>query len=362
VTVAADKPAASPQARNIMNVLTLLLAVTMLLGAEACRGDGESDGDADGDVDGDVDGDGDADGDGASGGPCETFLGGSCNPARGCGCGTGTCVFEVSGEDVVSEACVDESTGTGERDDECESAGTGTGCAPGFWCYMPGMVGPPGVCRRICESNDVCPERSFCNGSVGVIPNGPDVPNVDHYGLCSDLLPEGQSGNEYCTGAAGACSDGGGTTHDGELVTTLDEETTFSCSVDLSEPEFITVSFMVSGTLYAETADGYSATTNTVTVEAVDLRGPRSPVSAAPMACDAGSFTIALNGTDYSTTECIPGMPTAGACVVGVQYAAAQQDIVGTIWCSEIPAADGDLLTNTSIGSFEFRTCDVTEG
>ena len=322
-----------PRARVLL--LLALLGTVLALGT-ACRdgGDGDADGDADGDVDGDVDGDADGDADGDGGGPCTPLLGGPCNAVDLCGCDEGeACELTVEGG-AVTERCGPDSGSTAGHEADCSAAP----CAAGHVCLGTPTGG--GVCLRLCADHGVCPERSLCNVGFTMSELDPSP-----YRACSPVMPEAETSYGTCVGAAGACPSAG-LLAERELTS---ETATWSCEVDLTEADWITVSF--------EVVEGDSG------VVGRGLRARRSPSSLPPATCEV--FEVVEGGVTYAPSECMPGLPADGTCVVSIRYV--DGGVTGTFNCRALPATTGgtELLSTMNgdslgMGSFDLRVCEVT--
>jgi hypothetical protein len=125
-------------------------------------------------------------------------------------------------------------------------------------------------------------------------------------------------------------------------------EATWSCTIDLSVEEQITLDF--------ELMAGGSG------VRAVGLVAPRSPASFAPAECGTDSFAIIEGGVTYSPTRCVPGLAEPGACVIRMRYS---DWLTGTFDCRDLPGDTGpDVLSTLNgeslgMGSFDLRGCEI---
>lgn len=312
-----------------------VLGASILVVGSSCREgvtgpDGGSDASVDGDADTDADADSDGGGDADQEAPCAPQLTGPCNPVTPCGCPESeVCVLTTEGQNAV-EACSPDPPGTAIHGEPCP-------CAPGHACID---VGGGGQCLRYCVDESVCPERSSCEVTFTLGEIDPDP-----YAACSPQLPEADAEYGTCVGAAGSCP---GNDHSHELVFT---ESGFSCSVDLTEDEWITASF--------ELMDG------DVGIRATNLRARRSPTSSPPSTCD--SFTIIEGGESFAPTECVPGLPGEGTCVVNIHYSSSDGALTGNFNCRDIPSSSSDDALSTlndgslGMGAFNLRVCGVEQ-
>jgi hypothetical protein len=133
-----------------------------------------------------------------------------------------------------------------------------------------------------------------------------------------------------------------------ERVLSSNEGHSWSCTVDLSSAEQVTLNFEIS--------DGTS------TLSGTNLTFPVAPSRLVPAECE--TFVVTEGGSDYSPSSCMVGLPDIGTCVVSIDFSEGM--VAGTFRCNEIPGDGTDLLTTMNgteagAGTFALRACDVIE-
>lgn len=166
----------------------------------------------------------------------------------------------------------------------------------------------------------------------------------DPYYVCSPQAAEADAAYGVCIAGPDACP---GASNE-ERVISSEEGATWSCTIDLSNEDEITLNFDLQGE-----GIGLSGT---------DLVIPFVEDRLVPATC--GAFTINDGGDTFSPSECMNGLPNPGTCVVNIQYNARQ--VTGSFRCLELPGSGSDLLTTlngTEIGGggFSLRACEIIE-